>query len=193
MANIAVFGGTFNPFHMGHYQMLKALCDNDMLNKVLVIPDRIPPHKTLGNGATDNDRIEMCRLVCEDFGKAELCLIEFSREGKSYTVDTITELKKIYPNDCFFVTCGADMLKTLDTWHDFDRLKQLARFIVFNRDNDLHFSEDVKRIMSLGADIIVFNDEIVSISSTHLRKCIKSEFLPEKVFDYVNKRGIYKQ
>lgn len=193
MANIAVFGGTFNPFHIGHYQMLKALCSSDMLNKVFVIPNKIPPHKTLGNGATDNDRIEMCRLVCEDFSKAELCLIEFDREGKSYTVDTITELKKIYTNDRFFVACGADMLKTLDTWHDFDRLKQLVSFIVFNRDTDMRFSEDVKRIRSLGADIIVFNDEIISISSTHLRKCIKPEFLPKKVFDYVNKRGIYKQ
>lgn len=193
MANIAVFGGTFNPFHLGHYQMLKALCDSDMLDKVLVIPDRIPPHKTLDHGATDNDRIEMCRLVCEEFEKAALCLIEFSREGKSYTVDTIAELKKIYPNDCFYVACGADMLKTLDTWHDFERLKQIVSFIVFNRNNDLCFLEDVKRIKALGADIIVFNDEIVSISSTQLRKSIKPEFLPEKVYDYVNKRGIYKQ
>ena len=177
MANIAVFGGTFNPLHKGHYQVIKALCDSDMFSKVLVVPDRIPPHKPLSTDATDKDRIEMCKIVCDDFTKAKLCLIEFDREGKSYTVDTIKELKKMYPEDSFFVVCGADMLKTLDTWHNFNELKTIVSFVVFNRDNDLSFLDDVKRISDLGANIIVFNDEIISISSTELR----------------NKRRIYKQ
>ena len=86
MANIAVFGGTFNPFHIGHYQMLEYVCGLKFIDRVLLMPDKIPPHKTCDFLASDADRIEMCRLVCEDFDKAELCLIEFEREGKSYTL-----------------------------------------------------------------------------------------------------------
>lgn len=192
MANIAVFGGTFNPFHIGHYEMLKALCKSGMFDTVLVIPDRIPPHKSADNSVTDSDRIEMCRLACEDFDIAKLSLIEFEREGKSYTVDTITELKKRCPGDTFFVACGGDMIKTLDTWHDFYRLKDLVTFIAFNRGNDPSFSDDVKRLTDLGAHIIIFDDTICEISSTDLRFDINKEFLPKKVYEYVSKRGLYK-
>ena len=189
MANIAVFGGTFNPFHIGHYEILKALCESDMLDRVLVVPDRIPPHKEKNNQATDDERIEMCRIVCEDFSKAGVCLIEFKRDGKSYTVDTINALKKTYPNDKFFVVCGADMIETLDTWHNFNELKSITKFIAFSRgENSL---QSVEKMRSLGADIIIFDNKITEISSTQLRKNLKKEYLPKKVYDYVNKREIY--
>ena len=67
MKTIAVFGGTFNPFHIGHYEMLKAICELDYIGTVLVMPDKIPPHKDMDFCVSDDDRIEMCRLVCEDF------------------------------------------------------------------------------------------------------------------------------
>ena len=192
MANIAVFGGTFNPFHIGHYEILKSLCANSLFDKVLVVPDRVPPHKKARFDVRDDDRIEMCRLACKDFKKAQLCLIEFEREGKSYTYDTVIELKEVYPSDTFFIACGADMIKTLDTWYRFDELKDLVKFVAFNRGNDLRFSNDVDRMRSLGAKIIVFDETITNISSSFLRENFDQKLLPKKVCDYVNKRGIYK-
>lgn len=193
MGNIAVFGGTFNPFHIGHYEILKALCESEMFDTVLLIPDRIPPHKDVTYRVSDADRIEMCRIACAGFDKAKLCLIEFGREGKSYTVDTVTELKKLYPDDKIFVAIGADMLKTLDTWHNFDLLKSIAAFVAFNRSDDPDFSGEVERMRSLGADITVFDRRITNISSTEMREKVDPRFLPERVYDYVDKRGIYKR
>ena len=192
MSKIAVFGGTFNPFHIGHYEILKALCESDMFDKVLVIPDRIPPHKAYFHDVPDNDRIQMCRIACEDFSKAELSLIEFEREGKSYTIDTIKALKKIYPDDEFFVVCGGDMAKTLDTWFNFDELKGITSFVALNRAGDKSFYKEIERISATGADITVLNNEITDISSSELRRHLDRKFLPEKVWEYVDKRGIYK-
>lgn len=193
MAKIAVFGGTFNPFHIGHYEILSLLCNNDMFDKVLLVPDKIPPHKEYSLCVDDSDRIRMCQIVCEDFAKAELCLIEFEREGKSYTIDTVKALKKLYPGDELFVTCGGDMIKTLDSWYRFDELKDLVSFIAVNRGDGKSFLSDIKRLKASGTDIIVLGDKITEVSSTELRNNIKREYLPEKVWEYVNKRGIYKQ
>lgn len=193
MSQTAVFGGTFNPFHIGHYEILSALCGSEKFDKVLLVPDRIPPHKKHVQSVPDTDRIEMCRIVCEDFDKAQLCLIEFEREGKSYTVDTVKALKRAFPADDFFIACGGDMIKTLDTWYRFDELKTLASFVAFNRGNDEGFLANVERLRGLGAQITVFGNAVTEISSTELREGVKRKYLPEKVWEYVNRRGIYKQ
>ena len=193
MSNIAVFGGTFNPFHIGHYAILKALCESELFSLVLLVPDRVPPHKEVFYPIDDSDRIEMCRIACADFTKAELCLIEFEREGKSYTVDTVKALKELYPGDRFYIAVGGDMLKSLDTWYNFSELKTLASFAAFNRAEDKEFQNAVTRMRTLGVDITVFCDKIPDVSSTKLRKSLKPELLPEKVYEYANKRRIYKR
>ena len=193
MAKIAVFGGTFNPFHIGHYEILSALCNDGRFDKVLLVPDRIPPHKAYSYDVPDNDRIEMCRIACEDFRKAELSLIEFERAGKSYTVDTVKALKKLYPGDELFIACGGDMIKSLDTWYHFEKLKKEVAFIAFNRADDDCFNRDVERLRALGARIIVSDKRITDISSSKLRKNPDGRFFPEKVWEYVDRRGIYKK
>lgn len=191
MANIAIFGGTFNPFHIGHYEMLECICGLDFINKVFVMPDKIPPHKKCDYIADDIHRIAMCRLVCDDFKKAELCLLEFERSGKSYTVDTLRLLKQIYPDDNFFIVIGGDMLSTLDTWHEWKNLILLASFIAFKREGFENFDQAYKRLSSCGADITVLNCKITDVSSTQLRKNIQKNLLPEKVYDYIKEKGIY--
>ena len=191
MANIAIFGGTFNPFHIGHYQMLESICKLAFLDKVFVTPDKIPPHKTCDYLASDSDRIEMCRLVCEDFPKSELCLIEFELEGKSYTLDTVLQLKTMYPNDKFFVCIGGDMLATLDKWNRWEQLIKEVPFIVFARCGISSFNDDICRMRSLGAEIIAVTDSITDISSTKLRNNTLEAMLPKKVFDYIKNKGLY--
>ena len=130
MALTAIFGGTFNPFHIGHYEMLAALQNDDSIEKILVMPDRIPPHKVCDFMAEDNIRIEMCRIVCKEFSKAELCLIEFEREGKSYSYDTVIDLKQRYKDKDFVFVCGGDMLVTFDRWYKYEELMMEIPFIV---------------------------------------------------------------
>lgn len=191
MANIAVFGGTFNPFHIGHYEILKSVCDLDFIDKVLLTPDKVPPHKKCDYIADDIHRQAMCKLVCQDFKKAELCLIEFEREGKSYTADTVNLLKKKYPNDNFCIVIGGDMLSTLDTWHNWEELIKITSFIAFKRKNSFDFDVAFKRLTGLGTDIFVIESDITDVSSTDLRKKIKRELLPKKVYEYITEKRIY--
>ncbi len=191
MANIAIFGGTFNPFHIGHYEMLKSICDIDFIDKVLVMPDKIPPHKNFDAVVHDIHRQNMCELVCDDFSKAQLCLIEFEREGKSYTIDTIKQLQQMYPQDKFFVVIGGDMLSTLDAWYNWQELIILTSFIAFKREGLTDFDNSYKRLTDFGANIIVLSDKITDVSSTKLRNKIDKNLLPQKVYDYIVEKGIY--
>ena len=117
MGYTAIFGGTFNPPHIGHYEMLSALEKCPEIEEIWLMPDRIPPHKVCDFLADDSDRIEMCRIIAKDFKKARLCLAEFEREGKSYTYDTVTEFLKKYPDKKFTFVCGGDMLISFDKWY----------------------------------------------------------------------------
>ena len=195
MALTAIFGGTFNPFHIGHYEMLTALQNDDSIEKIFVMPDRIPPHKVCDFMAEDNVRIKMCQIISSEFSKAELCLIEFEREGKSYTYDTIIELKQRYKDKNFVFVCGGDMLVTFDRWYKYEELMKEIPFIAFRRsdiDNTL-FNSCVKNFSDLGMRITVMEKTIPAVSSTEIRTdwtCAK-ELLPQKIFKFLNERGVY--
>lgn len=191
MANIAIFGGTFNPFHIGHYEMLSSLCELSFVDKVFVMPDKIPPHKSFDGAIDDIHRQNMCLLACEDFDKAELCLIEFERDGKSYTIDTVKLLKEKYPNDNFYIAIGGDMLSTLDTWYNWQELIKTVPFIAFSREGLDDFDAALNRLTNNGANIIVVDSNITNISSTRLRQKIEQNLLPEKIYDYIVQKGIY--
>lgn len=191
MANIAVFGGTFNPFHKGHYQMLEYVCGLEFIDRVFLMPDKIPPHKSCDFLADDTDRIKMCEIVCKDFQKAQICLLEFERDGKSYTFDTICLLRNKYPNDIFFTIIGGDMLASLDTWYKWRELIKITEFIAFSRVGSNDFEFHLNRMKNYGAKIYVAEKKVADISSTKLRKSISKEMLPEKVYEYIKNKGIY--
>ena len=94
MGFTALFGGTFNPFHNGHYEMLKALQNDSNIDEIWLMPDRIPPHKDCDYLPSDSDRISMCELVAKEFSKASVSTVEFEREGRSYSYDTVVEIHK---------------------------------------------------------------------------------------------------
>lgn len=191
MAFTAVFGGTFNPFHIGHYEMLSALCERQDIKKVLLLPDNVPPHKQCDYLASDEHRIKMCALASEDFPKCELCLIEFEREGKSYTFDTVCLLEKRYPEDKLAFVCGGDMIASLDTWHRFGELIKKISFFAFARDDGGEFLSAVERMRSKGADITVIEKRITDISSSKLRLELDRQFIPKKIYDYICENEVY--
>lgn len=193
MGFTAIFGGTFNPFHQGHYEMLKALQVDDSIEEIWLMPDRIPPHKECDYLPLDNDRINMCKLIANDFSKAKVCLIEFDRKGKSYTYDTVIELKQKYPEKDFIFVCGGDMFVYLPKWYKFDQLIKLLPFYVFSRvgTEDTEFNSCLKEFSNLGLKTIINTTRIPNISSTDFRTTKSPELLPEKIYNYIKERGIY--
>ncbi len=191
----AIFGGTFNPLHIGHYEMLKSLQADENIEKIFLMPDKIPPHKVCDFLAEDEVRIETCRLAAEDFSKAELCLIEFEREGKSYTYDTVLQLKKKYPETEFAFVCGGDMLISFDKWYKHEELMHLMPFIVFKRtDTDPEaFSEKAEYLKKRGMLLTVKEDIINAVSSTYIRNNFQKSknLLPPEIYKYLSDRRVY--
>ncbi len=191
----AIFGGTFNPFHIGHYEMLRALQNDKNIEKILIMPDKIPPHKACDFLAEDSVRIKMCEIAAKDFSKAELCLIEFERSGKSYSYDTVMLLKQNYPDTEFAFVCGGDMLVFFDKWYKYEKLMKEVSFTVFKRtDTDENeFFACIDRFTKMGMNITVMNEIIPTVSSTEIRNDFKKAklLLPIEIFEYLTEKGIY--
>lgn len=195
MAFTAIFGGTFNPPHIGHYEMLSALEKSDMVEKILLMPDRIPPHKVCDFLAEETDRIEMCRLMKEYFSKAELSLIEFERTGKSYSYDTVVLLQGKFPQIDFAFVCGGDMLMSFEKWYKYEELMKLVPFIVFGRSDvsQDRLEQKIDLLKAMGMQIIPMEEKITAAASSLIRADIENsaELLPRKIYNYIKEKGIY--
>lgn len=196
---IGIFGGTFNPPHLGHKRLVESLMKQAKLDRVIVIPTATPPHKNSNDLATEEERLSMCRLVFDD-EFYEVSDLEIARGGKSYTVDTVTEIKKLYPEDELFLIIGSDMLLCFHNWYCYKGILNNVTLCVATRENDISVNE-LKQYASdtlmLGDGRIVFSDIIpFECSSTQVRTLIKEgdsaeEFLCKAVRDYLCKHNIY--
>ncbi len=197
MSGIAVFGGTFNPIHKGHIEMLSEVDKLDFIDKILVMPDNIPPHKQTDFLADNLHRINMCELAIEDINKAVVDDREIKRGGKSYTYYTVCSLKEDYRNDDIYLVCGGDMIMSLDTWFNAKELFKSIKFIAFCRSgiDKKAFNDKVEALKKLGADIFVINADIVSVSSTEIRQDLvlnrNNNLVPEKVYNYIVENKVY--
>ena len=113
---IGVYGGSFNPIHTGHIRLAQSYLEALSLDKILVIPANIPPHKRARQLLPGETRLELCRLACLDDPRLEVSDIELQREGSSYTVDTLRALKVLYPGAELHLIVGSDMFMTMETW-----------------------------------------------------------------------------
>ncbi len=198
MKTLAVFGGTFNPFHIGHEQMLKAVCELDWVDKVLIIPSKIPPHKQVDFLASDEHRLNMCRLIAEKYPKVTVSDIEISRTGKSYTVDTVSSLNEIYPDYKLALCIGGDMIASFTAWKEYRKILSLAELIAFMRvgtENE-DFNSSIDGLISEGARISVMSTEVTDISSTLIRDHINNRasceaYIPEQVLNYIYENKVY--
>ena len=194
MGNIALFGGTFNPIHNEHLRLIKHLSGLDFLDKVLVMPTRIPPHKTSDYLADDRDRFNMCKIATENLPKVTVSDFEIKRDGKSYTYFTVDALKKEYKNDEIFVVCGADMAITLDAWYKFDELKEMCTFLVVDRPgiNTKELKSYIENLKDKGANVKYTLCQTEDVSSTMIRNNgLNASLVPQKVLDYIKEKGLY--
>ena len=196
---ILVFGGTFNPVHNGHVQMLKKAQEVISPDLTLVIPTFLPPHKSVSDDfLSSGDRLNMCKLAFDLLESTEVSDIEIEAKEKSYSVITFSKLHKIYPDAEFVMLCGADMFLTLKTWYKYDELIKLTAFCGLPRKVGTTELNDYAKIVEQdGGKCIIIDETVTDISSTEIRRMIidnidVSDFVPEKVCEYIENNNLFR-
>ena len=199
MKKIGIYGGTFNPPHTGHLQAAKQAVEVLELDQLLMIPDRIAPHKDIPAGSpTPEQRMEMLRIALAGEEKIRPSDIELRREGVSYTWLTLEDLREIYPEDELILLMGTDMFLSFDRWKEPEKICAMATLGVFYR-GEKGEKEKVQAqkeaLEARGAQVLLVENEIISISSTQLRRLLAfhaaDEFLPAGVGEYIRENGLY--
>ena len=202
---IGVYGGAFNPPHLGHITAARAVFELLKLDKLLMIPTGHPPHKTLPPGSpTPDQRLEMTRLAAEQTGlgdRVEVLDLELRREGNSYTADTLARLKEQYPEDELWLLMGTDMFLTLQAWREPERILSLAGVAAFGRteaDTEELFAVQREYLYRMYPQARLFTLSIpgvVDVSSTELRdRLAKGEggaLLAPAVYGYILRKKLY--
>ena len=200
MSRIGILGGTFNPIHNGHIQMAKYSHDAAKLDKVILMPTFVPPHKESANLVSCEHRLNMCRLACLNLPYAEVSDFEIKLEGKSYTYRTLELLKLQNKNDEFFFIVGADMFLSMQNWKNPEIIFELATVIAIPRDEDSvsqlsnHYENVLKK---MGAKAIVLKDSVLTVSSTYIRDNIDNQsalqsLIDSRVYNYIKENNLYR-
>ncbi len=188
---IGIFGGTFNPIHLGHLIIAEKVRESLNLEKIIFVPAHYPPHKKAPEIGVEH-RYRMVELAISGNSYFVASKIELERKGLSYTVDTVNALKKIYlPEKDFYFILGLDAYLETGSWKEIEKLKKLIRFVVVKRSvipggtRNLSFKE-----------VTFLNLEPIAISSSEIRSRIKKGksvqgLLPDKVMDYIQRRHLY--
>ncbi|MFI3207281.1 MAG: nicotinate (nicotinamide) nucleotide adenylyltransferase [Clostridia bacterium] len=191
---IGVYGGTFNPIHFGHINLIEGFKEKLKLDKILIIPTATPPHKQTHELASANDRLNMCKIALENYDFCEVSDIEIKREGKSFTADTLTELAEKNPNDKFFLLMGEDMFLTVNKWKNSEIIFKLATICVAPRSliATQRLREHGEKLKNHFSDFEYLIAEIpfVDISSTQIRNG-EENFLPIAVKEYIKKNNLF--
>lgn len=197
MGIIAVFGGTFNPIHIGHSEIISCLSKQSDIEKIIIIPTKIPPHKEANLLADSIHRYNMCAIIASDYDNVEVSNIELNREGKSYTIDTISSLKSEYKNNKIALTIGGDMLVSFKKWKNYKEILSNCILFTFNRAGISceEYQNAINSLKTEGAEIHSLDVQITDISSTKIRNDLTSEgeceFLDKRIRDYILKNMLY--
>ena len=199
MERIGIYGGTFNPPHVGHIQAAKQAVKSLNLTKLLVIPDRIAPHKQIpGNSPTPRQRLEMLEIALEGSESIEVSDLELNREGISYTYQTIRQLKAVYPDVELVLLMGTDMFLSFHTWKNPEIILENAALGVFYRGEKGEAADIEAKKAEMehqGAVIHLVKNPVINISSTQMRRLLAfrcaGEFLPNGVLDYIRENRLY--
>lgn len=199
MAVIAIFGGTFNPVHLGHEHLLREVLNAVNIDRVIVMPSKIPPHKQAENLASEDDRLQMCRLAFSEYKQVEVSDYEFSRKGKSYSVYTVQHFKELYPDDQLYFIMGSDMLLSFHEWYRYQEILDMCGIICISRAD-----EDSGKLKSYAVNLksryetIVLNVKPFEISSTEIRNRLKKHedcscYLNGNVVQYILDKNLYQR
>lgn len=210
---LGLFGGTFDPIHHGHLRAVEEVGEDFRLDRVVIIPAYLPPHKEDKPVLDFEHRLNMCRLAVADNPNLLVSDLEAGRGGKSYSLDTLTDIRLSHPADDIRFILGMDAFLDIPTWHGHQELFCLADFIVISRPG--YPRDRVEEILNLispdfrpdpragryihpsGFHVHFWETTMLDISSTRIRKYISEGksiryLAPEPVTDYINRYGLYR-
>lgn len=219
MSNIGILGGTFNPIHLGHTLPAKVVAAHLSLDKILLIPASIPPHKASPNVSAKH-RSEMVKLACEAEPTFHCDDRELHRDGYSFTVDTLKELSQAYPCARLYFIMGLDSLLTFTAWHKYQEILSLCHLVVNTRPNyqlndinqatqlllNKHQVDDVNALKKINVGGILLlpsnlpsyvNHLDINLSSSEVRQRLINKqdcqhLLTSKVLTFINKNKLYR-
>lgn len=199
MQRIGIFGGTFNPPHLGHIQAARQAMEALGLTKILFIPNYTAPHKDLPlDSPTPEQRMEMLSIALAREPGMEVSDLELKREGISYTVDTLSALLKQYPGAELTLLVGTDMFLSFSQWVQWETILRevsLGAFYRGEKGEREAVENQCRKLTALGARVSLVKNPVIAISSTQLRRLLAfrcaDAFLPEGVGTYIRENGLY--
>ena len=194
-----ILGGTFNPLHIGHLICAQEAMGELALDRVLIVPARIPPHKPVEHEPGAQHRLELCRRAVANDARFEVSDLELRRDGPSYTVDTLQELRANAPHDELVLILGGDIAAGLPDWHLPERVLALATVAVAKRRGTARGRVE-RALASLegGERAQFFAMPRIGISSTMLRRRVRAGqsiryLVTEPVREYVEAHSLYRE
>ncbi|MGI9252271.1 MAG: nicotinate-nucleotide adenylyltransferase [Thermomicrobiales bacterium] len=196
---IGIFGGTFDPVHVGHLIVAADLLQALSLDRVLFVPAGRPPHKDTSIISDDQDRLEMLHLAIDDNPMFQVSTIDLERDGPSYTADLLELLAGGHPNAQLVFLLGEDSLRDLPTWHDPNRIVRQAELGVARRPGvKLDLASVLDAVPAACGRITLVDSPLIGISSTDLRARVArgapvAYQVPEQVERYIRHSGLYRE
>ena len=197
MERIGIFGGSFDPPHIGHIQAAKQAIEALQLDRLLMIPAHIAPHKK-GSVAEPQHRLAMLRIAAEGLDKTAVSDLELRREGTSYTFETVAQVRNEYPEAEIFLLMGTDMFLSFPNWKHPEKILSQATLAVFGRGQKKEKAAIAARIAEMeaqGYQAVFVDNKAVDISSTQMRRLLAFQcadsFLPAGVGDYIRAHDLY--
>lgn len=199
---IGILGGTFNPPHLGHLYIAEQVYREFALDKVIVLPVGIPPHKQEEAVLSAGQRERMCRLFCQEGNFLELCTMELRREGYTYTIDTLRAFHKILkPGQRIYYIIGTDTLFQLETWKEHEAVlsQDLCTFLCVPRPGDpmRKVEEKIEELKErYGVKILLSSGAGPDISSTMVREAMArgesvAELVPERILQFMEAEHVF--
>lgn len=195
---VGLFGGSFNPIHKGHMALADNFVRELRLDKLILMPANIPPHKAADNLISGKDRLNMCKIAAEKIENTVASDFELNRNNVSYTVDTLEELYKKY--GVIYLIMGTDMFLSLQNWHKATRIFQLSVPCVSSRNENEYdelkrHSEYLKN--TYGAESVVKAFPVIKLSSTEIRKRLAeneacSDLVDGDVLKYIKENMLFR-
>ena len=186
---IGILGGTFNPIHIGHLILAEEAREKLSLDKIIFVPAFLPPHKDNSDIAPATRRYTMVKIATKGNKYFTVSDVEIKRDGRSYTIDTIREFNKLYPNDELYFIIGSDLLNYLAEWKDLNEIIKIVKFIAAVRPG--------YPLEKLPSYISTIATRAVDISGFEIRQRAKEKksfryLVPEGVYKYIIKNRMYK-
>ena len=194
---LGIYGGTYAPVHNGHVGAALEFKRQFCLNKLLIIPANLPPHKDMPKGDTPLHRLNMLRLAFEEYENIEISTYELDKEGKSYSVETLRHFSSS-DTELYFL-CGTDMLLCMHQWYRVEEIAKLATLVYTRRESDRELDDDIEaQIKALKSDYGFRIEELkmkpLELSSTLIRNASdKTPYLPKTVARYIEEKHLYVQ